>query len=82
MGDFSHLEENILFQCNWEHVSLGISENWKGFEMSLSFRNLMLKSVMSVEQLSASLKVMSSNKISGHGACEYLGIFEKYILVI
>lgn len=56
----------------WEHVSLGVPENWKGFE-TLSFGNLMLKSVVSMEQHLASLKVMSSSKIRGCGAYEYLG---------
>lgn len=65
----------------WEHVSLGVSENWKGFETTLSFKNLMLQIVVSVERHLASLKV-SSSKIRGHGAFEYLGIFEKYTLVI
>lgn len=65
----------------WEHVSLGVSENWKGFETS-SFGSLMLKSVVSMEQHLATLKVMSSSKICGCGVRECLGIFEKYTLVI
>lgn len=66
----------------WEGVSLGVSEKWKGFETSSSFKNLMLRSVVSMEQHLASLKVLSPSKICGCGACEYLGIFEKYTLVI
>lgn len=65
----------------WEHVSVGVSENWKGFETTLSFKNLMLLIMVSMEQHLASLK-RSSSKMCDHGACEYLGIFEKYTLVI
>lgn len=73
-----------IYYCSvtWEHVSLGVSEKWKGFETSLSFKNLMLQSVVSMEQHLASLKVLSPSKIHGCGAREYLGIFEKYTLII